>query len=172
MFGYNYNPQASLDRINTQIAELEKMKANIQQPVSQPTNLTQNFQLAPTNREVIRFANSLDEVQRDMVIGDTPYFSRDMSIVWVKNTKGEVKTYELKEIIPKDEKDVEIAFLKAQIEDLRKEMNKNAKSNISNVDEPIESEEPSNVSNGRASKTKPKQSNGNVVGKLCKLYKE
>lgn len=164
MYGtpFNYNAQASLDRINTQIAELEKMKSQIQQPTPQPTNLTQNFQISPTNREVIRYANSSDEVQRDMVIGDTPYFSRDMSIVWIKNTKGEVKTYELKEIIPKDEKDLQIEFLQAQIEELKKGMINNARPSDANVNEPIESEESTNVSNGRTSKAKSKQSNGNV----------
>ena len=122
---YNtYTPQVSLDRINTQIAELEKMRNQMQQPIQTPTNLTQNFQLAPTNRDVIKYANSIDEVQRDMVIGDTPYFSKDMSIVWVKNTKGDIKTYELTEIIPKDDKDLKIEYLQAQIEELKKEVKK------------------------------------------------
>jgi hypothetical protein len=116
-----YNPQASIDRINNQIAELEKLKSQIpSQPIQQPTNLTQNFQLAPTNREVIRYASSIDEVQRDMVIGDTPYFSKDMSVVWVKNTKGEITTYELNEIKPLDEKDIQIKYLQEQIEELKK----------------------------------------------------
>lgn len=128
-----YNPQANLDRINNQIAELEKMKSQMQQPVQPPTSLTQNFQIAPTNRETIRYATSLEEVQRDMVIGDTPYFSKDMSVVWVKNTKGEIKTYELTEIIPKDDKDIQIELLQSQIEELRKEMRKND-ANITNVD--------------------------------------
>jgi len=122
-FYSTYNPQSALDRINTQIAELEKMKQQIPQtPISQPTNLTQNFQLAPTNREVIRYANSIDEVQRDMVIGDTPYFSKDMSVVWIKNTQNEIKTYELTEIIPKDDKDLQIELLQAQIDELKKGM--------------------------------------------------
>lgn len=131
---YNtYNPQISLDRINNQIAELEKMRNQMQQPIQPPTNLTQNFQLAPSNRDVIKYANSIDEVQRDMVIGDTPYFSKDMSIVWIKNTKGDIKTYELTEIIPKDDKDMQIEFLQSQIEELRKEMRKND-ANVTNVD--------------------------------------
>ena len=123
----NYNAQANIDRINSQMAELEKMKQQIQQPVQppMPTNLTQNFQIAPTNRDVIRYASSMEEVQRDMVIGDTPYFSKDMSVVWIKNTKGEIKTYELNEIIPKDEKDLKIEYLQAQIEELKKGMKKN-----------------------------------------------
>ena len=115
-----YNQQMSLDRLNEQINHLEKMKSQLQQP--QPTNLTQNFQLAPTSRDVIRYASSLEEVQRDMVIGDTPYFSKDMSIVWIKNVKGEIKTYELIEIIPKDEKDMQIEMLQEQINELKKGM--------------------------------------------------
>jgi len=116
-----YNPQPSIDRINSQMAELERMKQQLQQPIQQPTptNLTQNFQLAPTNRDVIKYATSIDEVQKDMVLGDTPYFAKDMSVVWIKNTKGEIKTYELNEIIAKDEKDLQIEYLLNQIEELK-----------------------------------------------------
>lgn len=113
-----YNPymqQPNIDRINAQINELEKMKAQIQQPPS----INQTFQIAP-NRETMRYANTIDEVQREMVIGDTPFFSKDMSIVWIKNLKGDIKTFELKEIIPKDSKDIEIEYLKLQIEELKK----------------------------------------------------
>jgi len=120
-----YNPQATLDRINNQMNELDKIRQQVQQQTIQPqtpTNLTQNFQIAPTNREVIKYAGSIDEVQRDMVIGDTPYFSKDMSVVWIKNTKGDIKTYELTEIVPKDEKDLQIEMLQAQIDELKKGM--------------------------------------------------
>ena len=140
-----YNPQLSIDRINNQIAELEKMKQQVQQPVTIPTNLTQNFQIAPTNREVIRYATSMEEVQRDMVIGDTPYFSKDMSVVWIKNTKGEIKTYELSEIVAKDDKDIKIELLMAQVEELKKGLKHNEQSNT-NVDESVENEKSSNVS--------------------------
>lgn len=136
-----YNQQTNIDRINTQIAELEKMKTQMQQPV-QPTNLTQNFQLAPTNRDVIKYATSIDEVQRDMVIGDTPFFSKDMSVVWIKNTKGEIKTYELNEIVPKDAKDIQIEYLQSQIEELRKEMKKND----ANASNDVEKQDATNTS--------------------------
>ena len=154
-----YNPQANIDKINAQINELEKMRSQIQQPpVQQPTNLTQNFQLAPTNRDVIRYATSIDEVQRDMVIGDTPYFSKDMSVVWIKNTKGDIKTYELNEIVPKDEKDIKIEFLMAQIEDLKKEM-KNNESNA-NINEPNKDEKSTDVQT--VPKSTKKQSTGDT----------
>ena len=154
-----YNPQPSIDRINAQMSELEKMKQQLQQaPVQSqmPTNLTQNFQIAPTNREVIKYATSMDEVQRDMVIGDTPYFSKDMSVVWIKNTKGEIKTYELNEIVAKDEKDLQIEFLQAQVNELKGMIN-NEQSNT-NVDEPVteptKEQKSSNVSTVRSVKKK------------------
>jgi hypothetical protein len=134
-----YNQQLSIDKLNEQINSLEKIKSQIQQSTPQPTNLTQNFQLAPTNRDVIRYANSIEEVQRDMVIGETPYFSKDMSVVWVKNTQNQIKTYELNEIVPKDSKDMQIEFLQSQIEELRKEMSKNEQfitNDIPTKDEP------------------------------------
>ena len=155
-----YNTQANLDRINAQINELEKMKTQIQQPIQQP--ITQNFQLAPANRDVIKYASSMEEVQRDMVIGDTPYFSKDMSVVWIKNTKGEIKTYELTEIIPKDERDLLIESLQMQVTELRKEIENNAKPNDEFINEPIESKESTNVSIPRTSTKKSKESTRDI----------
>lgn len=152
MYGNPYMPQTfnrqeAVDRINANMNELERMKQQLQQPPQQPTNLTQNFQLAPQNKDVIRYANSIDEVNRDMVIGDTPYFSKDMSVVWVKSTNGNIKTYELNEIIPKDEKDLQIEFLQSQIEEL-KGMIKNESNAVVNepVADTIESKKSSSVS--------------------------
>ena len=153
-----YNQQPTIDRINAQMAELEKMKEQLQKPIPQPTNLTQNFQLAPTNREVIKYANSMEEVQREMVVGDTPYFSKDMSVVWIKNTKGEVKTYELNEIVAKDDRDLKIEYLQAQIYELKKEMKKNESDAVidGTITESIESEESTNVPTVSKPTKKPK----------------
>lgn len=132
-----FNQQANIDRINAQINELEKMKAQLPIPP-----ITQNFQLTPINREIIRYCNSIDEVQKEMVSGDTPYFSKDMSVVWIKNIKGEIKTYELSEIIPKDEKDIKIEYLQAQIEELKKEIKHESNADTYEpITEPIKSKE-------------------------------
>lgn len=155
-----YNPQPSLDRINNQISELEKMREQLtQQPIQQPTNLTQNFQLAPSNNGAIRYANSMDEVQRDMVITDTPFFSRDMSIVWIKNTKGEIKTYELSEIIPKDEKDIQIELLQAQVNELKGMINN--ESDVTNDD--AEHDESSSTKNDKSDGTTTKKSKSTSI---------
>jgi len=139
----NYNPQVNIDRINSQIAELERIKAQIPQQMQPAIN--QTFQLAPTNREVIRYANSIDEVQKEMVIGDTPYFSKDLTIVWIKNIKGEIRSFELTEIIAKDNKDLMIENLQLQIKELRKEI-KNANTTNKYVDDAVENEKSTNVS--------------------------
>ena len=130
-----YSPQANIDRINSQIAELENMKKQMNQQSMQPTNLTQNFQLAPNNSNGMRFANSIDEVQKSVITMDTPFFSNDMSVLWIKNAKGEIKTFEMKEIVPLDSKDIKIQYLEAQIEELKGMIrNESINANVSNDD--------------------------------------
>lgn len=154
MYNYPYyNQQPSLDRINNQIAELEKMKTQIQQPVHPSIN--QTFQLSP-NQGGMKYVNTIDDVNKEIVFNDTAFFSNDMSVLWVKNASGDVKSYELKEIIEKDEKDVQIEFLMAKISELEKEMNANARTDDSNVDEPTKSKKSTDVSDGGASKKKSK----------------
>lgn len=158
MYGnpYNvFNSQPSVDRINAQINELENMKKQIQQPIQQPTNLTQNFQITPNNSSTIKYANSMDEVERNMVLGETPFFSNDMSVVWIKNPKGEIKTYELNEIVKKDEKDLMIESLQIQLNEM-KGMIENAKSNGDDVSKSIESAKSTSISNGKSGNTKQK----------------
>ena len=133
-----YNP---IDRINSQIAELEKMKSQIpMQPI------TQNFQFANNG---IRYAESIDEVEKSFIVGDTPFFSKDLSVVWIKTING-IKSYELKEIIKKDEKDLLIESLQMQI----KEMKENAKSNDEYTNESTKNQESKNVSTNKLFKTK------------------
>ena len=142
----NLNQQSMYEQIDNQINQLQQMREQIKNNAQQPA-INQTFQLAPQHSGM-RYANTLDEVNKEVVYNDTPFFSKDLSILWLKNGKGEIKTYELKEIVQKDEKDLKIDYLMAQIEDLKKGMIKN-ESNV-NVDEPVtntsESEKSSTVS--------------------------
>ncbi len=146
---FMYNQQTNIDRLNEQINNLEKMKAQLQNPP-----ITQNFQLAP-NYEPIKYANSMDDVAKASVVNDTPFFSKDMSVLWIKNAKGEIKTYELCEIIPRDDKDLKIEMLQAQINEM-KGMIENAKSVNEYVDDTIKNAKSSNVSNDTTSTKKQK----------------
>jgi hypothetical protein len=157
----------TVDRINAQMNELEKMKQQIQQPV-QPTNLTQNFQISPTNRDVIKYASSLEEVNRDMVIGDTPFFSKDMSVMWFKKANGEIKPYELNEIIPKDNKDLQIEYLQTQIEELKGMIKNDA--NVTNVD--TKQNATDTTGNDKAIRTEPKSTKSSSISKVSRSKKE
>lgn len=116
----NFNPnigQSNLnERIDNEIAKLQQMKNNMNQ---QPPAINQTFQLAPNNGHIMRYANTIDDVNKENVYYDTPFFSKDMSILWIKNAKGDIKTYELNEIIPKDEKDLQIEYLMSQVDELK-----------------------------------------------------
>lgn len=157
-----YGPQNSLERINNQIAELEKLKAQIPiQQVQHPTNLTQNFQLAPSSQNNMRYANTINDVEKELVISDTAFFSKDLSILWIKNAKGEIRSFELNEIISKDDKDIQIEYLQAQLNELRG-MIKDAKSDNQYVDEPVEKSQSADVSIPKSSTKKSKQSAGDI----------
>ena len=122
------------DRIDSQIAQLQQMKEQIknQQQNHQPA-INQTFQLSPIGANTIKYANTIDEVNKEVVYGDTPYFSKDMSVVWIKNAKGEIKSYELVQIITKDDKDIQIEYLQTQIEELNRRLD-NEQRIITDVD--------------------------------------
>lgn len=157
MYG-NYNPyfsqQMNIERINNQIKELENLRGqyqNIQQPMNTPTtpSINQTFQLS-SNNNGINYAKDIDDVKKELVLNNTLFINREYTLLWHKNTGGEIKSYRLEEIIELDEKDKKIADLMSKIELLEKEVN-NANV-ISNANATITSEEPTNVSNNKSSK--------------------
>lgn len=130
-----YSPQANIDRINNQITELENMKKQMNQQSMQHPSINQTFQLAPNNNHTMKYANTIEEVNKEIVYFDTPFFSKDMSVLWLKSVNGDIKTYELNEIIPKDAKDLQIEFLQSQIEELKGMIkNESSNANVSNDD--------------------------------------
>ena len=152
----NYNQQSMNDRIDNQIAQLQQMKEqmkNNQQPA-----INQTFQLAPSNHSGMKYVNTMDEVSKEQVFVDTPFFSKDMSVLWVKDNKGNIKSYELKEIVPLDDKDIMINSLQMQLNELRKELKENAKPNNEYANVANKSEESTDVPDDKPSAKKSKQS--------------
>lgn len=148
----NFNSQSMNERIDNQIAQLQQMKEQMKNN-TQPA-INQTIQLSPTSNNTIKYVDDVNEVSKELVFGDTPFFSKDMSIVWIKNSKGDIKTYELKEIVPMDERDLLIQNLQMQVNELRKEVKNNAKSINANDDESNSSKESTDVSISRTSKKK------------------
>lgn len=144
-----YNPQVSLDRINAQISELEKLRSQVQQipnQMQQPS-INQTFQLTPNNQNSIKYVNSVEEVQKELVFADSVFLNKDMNVMWLKNAKGEIKAYGLTEIIEKDQKDLIIEDLMAQIQELKGVNNERDRTNGEN-------EKPTNVQPIRTNKKK------------------
>lgn len=119
-----YNQQFNIDKIDKQIEDLQKLKNQMQQPV-QPTILNQTIQAGP-QQTGIKYAESIDEVAKEMVFTDTLFVNKAFTNLWFKNARGEVKTYLLEEFIPKDEKDIKIESLEKQLNELKKEITNNA----------------------------------------------
>lgn len=138
-----YNPQTEIDVLNARIGEMEKAKAKLQQQQATLPAINQTFQLSPTGSSSIKYVNSIEDVKKEIIFGDTPFFSKDMSIMWIKNMKGDIKSFELKEIVEKDEKDMLIDALMLQIEDLKKEKNNNEQPNIKFTNGTIKNEKSS-----------------------------
>lgn len=125
----NYNQNAYEEnlcsQIDNQINNLVGMRNQLrnaqqqnQQP-QQPTAINQTFQLSPNGGNGIKYADSIEDVNKETVFYDTPFFSKDLSVVWLKNSSGDIKAYELNEIVQKDEKDMQIELLQAQVDELK-----------------------------------------------------
>lgn len=112
---YMQDLQGLRDRIDRQM-----QMANQNQPQTAP--ITQNFQIAPNQtNQGIKYVNSIDDVKKELVFVDTLFVNKEYTQLWYKNASGEIKTYELREIIELDEKDRKIADLEAKIDMLLKE---------------------------------------------------
>ena len=122
-------------------------------PTQQPS-INQTFQLASTNNNIMRYADNIDEVKKNIVISETPFFSKDMSVMWLKNTNGDIKSYTLAEIIEKDEKDIMIESLQLKLNEMEEKIKNATEYNNNNVDEPASHEKSSNVSNVKSRNTK------------------
>ena len=122
-YGGSLNTQNISERIDAQITQLQQMKDQIRNnsinQASQQPSINQTFQLAPNGNGRIRYVDSIEDVNKETVFADTPFFSKDLSVMWLKNATGDIKAYELNEIVQKDEKDLQIEFLIAQVNELK-----------------------------------------------------
>lgn len=165
-YNQNFGQQSLNERIDNQIAQLNQMKEQLKN--NQQPAINQTFQLAPTNNHVMKFANTIDDVQKEIVYFDTPFFSKDMSVVWIKTTKGDIKAYELNEIIPKDNKDLQIEYLKSQIEELRGRIDND--SNVKDVNG--EQSSTNTTANDETNGTTTKKSKSTSISKVSRSEEE
>ena len=133
---YMQNLQDMRNRIDKQMQDIQQ--AQNQQQAQMPTNLTQNFQLAPTQNQSEfdgKYANDISEVKNTLVLKNTFFVNKDMNRMWLKSVSGEVKTFELTEIVDLDPKDKEIAELKHQVALMQEMMAMQKKASVPTVEE-------------------------------------
>lgn len=161
------NQQNMYEQIDGQINQLQQMKEQIKNSSQQPA-INQTFQLAPNGHSGMRYVNSIDDVSKEAVFIDTPFFSKDLTVMWLKNAKGNIKAYELNEIVQKDEKDLQIELLISQIDEL-KGMIKNEQP-ITNDNEPTDAEDTTTSDNTTRRSTK--ESKSTSVSRVSKSKEE
>ena len=135
---YEQNLKNIINQANGQLQQLQQMQNPMQIP-QQPTNLTQNFQLAPNsnnnNNELeSKYAEDIDEVKGIFVMKTGVFLNKELNTLWIKNTNGDIRTFELNEIIPQDPKDIEINNLKLELQKMREMINYDNKSDVDNTD--------------------------------------
>lgn len=148
---YMQNLQDMRDRIDNQMKQYQQQQ--MQQPVTQP--ITQNFQLAPqpTNNEIqAKYVNNIDDVKNTFVMTTGLFVNKEMNTLWFKNVNGDIRTFNLQEIIEQDPKDLEIQRLRNEIENM-KGMIMN-ESRITNVDEQIADEKSTKLQSNKRSNAK------------------
>lgn len=146
------------DKIDRQMQQMQQMNQN-QMQQQQPVPITQNFQLAPnpSNNELeSKYVNNIDEVKEIFVMKTGVFLDKELNTLWIKSTNGDIRTFELKEVIPQDPKDIEIAMLKKQIEEMKEMIVNESDVNNSDFNEPDESKVTTKLSSRSKSNAKQK----------------
>ena len=136
MLQYEQSLKSIIDQANGQLNQLHT------------SPITQNFQLSPISN--FKIVTAREDVDKEMVLNDTYFLGKDLKDFWIKNSRGDVRSFELTEIIPKDEKDILIEKLQKQIEEM--------KCNDRTTNEHLTEEQSKNVSDVPTSQTNEQQS--------------
>ena len=144
------------ERIDKQMQQMQQLNQN-QMQNQQPAPITQNFQLAPNpnNNELeSKYVNSIDEVKGIFVMKTGVFLNKELNTLWIKNTNGDIRTFELSEIIEQDPKDTEILMLKKQIQEMKEMIANESNGNNTDINEPNESKSTTKLSNRSKSNAK------------------
>lgn len=144
-----YNP-VELGRIDRQIEDLQRLKANYQS-MPQPIN---NIITTPTaNTQPLFEARFTTENPADIFVQNkTAFIDLKNGRLSIKEVDGEIKEYFI--VLPKDEKDLRIESLEMKLREMEAKMNEYTESNKAIIHEQSTSE------HGDGNATKPK-SKGN-----------
>ena len=142
------------EKIDRQMQQMQQLNQNQMQQQPQIPQVNQTFQLAPNpnNNELeSKYVNNIDEVKGIFVMKTGVFLNKELNTLWIKNTNGDIRTFELNEIIPQDPKDVEINNLKKELQRMKEMISNESNVNNSDYDESNESKNAKKL----PSRTKP-----------------
>ena len=147
------------ERIDKQMQQMQQFNQNQMQQQPQIPQVNQTFQLAPnpTNNELeSKYANNIDEVKGIFVMKTGVFLNKGLTTLWIKSTNGDIRTFELNEIIEADPKDVEIQNLRNEIERMKGMINYENEPGVNSTDtnEPNESKATTKLSSRTKSNAK------------------
>ena len=161
---YMQDLQNIRDRIDRQMQQYQQNQ-QFMQPQQAP--ITQNFQIAPNQPQTelqCAYVNGIDEVKNTFVMKNGIFVNKELTNMWFKDVTGDVKTFELKEVIELDEKDRALMEKDNVINDLQKQLNelkgvilyanKQQPSPITEGDDGITAKEPKRVSRNKSNDEK------------------
>ena len=145
------------ERIDKQMQQMQQFNQNQiqnQRPIPQ---INQSFQLAPnpSNNELeSKYVNNIDEVKGIFVMKTGVFLNKELNTLWIKNTNGDIRTFELKELVEIDPKDREIAMLKQELEKMKEMIVNESDVNSSINNEQYESKDAKKLSSRTKSNAK------------------
>lgn len=169
---YAQQPMNNMQQINNYddyLKYLEKEKDRIEKSkeqyinrYQQPTVINQTFQSSPNGVAGLKHVNSIEDAEKELTVVETAFVTDDYMQLFIKNAKGEIRTFDMFEVIPKDEKDEIIEQLRNENKKLKGMINSEP-TNATNdeecdttIDKSTKTKATSNVSVSRTSKTKSK----------------
>jgi hypothetical protein len=122
-----------------QMAQQQNQQPQQQVMPNQPTNLTQNFQLAPqtnNNSELeSRYAENIDEVKNTFVMKTGVFVTKDYSTMWIKDVSGNITAFRTEEIKELDDKDIQIQNLQRELNDMKQLVSQSVAANQHTLEE-------------------------------------
>lgn len=152
----NFNNQMYIQDLQNMRDRIDKQMMQMQQPMQQQTPaINQTFQITPNasnaNDLEGKIAKDYEEVKNMLVMKTAVFLNSDYTTAWIKDVSGNIRTFELNEVIELDEKDKQIIALQKQIDEM-KGMMENAKHDNADVDGTTSESKSSNVSTNKSVK--------------------
>ena len=106
------------------------------------------------NFRLVKSDVTIDEVKNTFVTKTGVFLNKELNTLWIKNTNGDIRTFELNEVIVQDPKDVEIHNLRQELQRMKEMISNESNVNNSDFNEPNESKTTTKLSNNKRTNAK------------------